>query len=91
MDAVLEDWRTAPVPDELRAALGFVEALTLHPDELDVAPMRDAGLTDRDIEDVALVCAVFNVIVRLADTLDFEVPSDEDFARLAPKLAAREY
>lgn len=91
MEAVFDDWRTAPVSPELRAALGFVEALSLHPDEVDVAPLRREGLTDEDIETVAAICAAFHIIVRIADALDFEVPTEEEFARHAPKMAARGY
>ena len=53
--------------------------------------MRAAGLTDKDIETVAAVCAAFNIIVRIADSLEFEVPTDDEFARMAPKMAARNY
>ena len=95
MEAVFEDWRTAPVGPELRAALGFVEALSLRPDrieaEADIRPLREQGLSDEDIENVAAICAAFHVIVRIADALDFEVPTEEEFARLAPKMAARGY
>ena len=91
MDRVFADWRTAPVSDELRAALGFVEALSNDPGSIDLEPMREAGLTDADIETVAAVCAAFHVIVRIADSLDFDVPTEEEFARLAPKMAARDY
>ncbi|MHC4846953.1 MAG: carboxymuconolactone decarboxylase family protein [Planctomycetota bacterium] len=91
MQKVFEDWRTAPISEELRAALGFVEAMTLRPTELDAGPMRAAGLTDNDIETVAAVCAAFNIIVRIADSLEFEVPTDDEFARMAPKMAARNY
>ena len=82
---------TLEAAKELRAALGFVEAMTLRPTELDVGPMRAAGLTDKDIETVAAVCAAFNMIVRIADSLEFEVPTDDEFARMAPKMAARNY
>ena len=91
---VLEDWRSAPVSTELRAALGFIEALTMRPSEVDagdIAPLRAAGLSDTDIQDVAAVCAAFNIIVRIADTLDFEVPSEAELERLAPKMAQRRY
>lgn len=94
MESVFEDWRTADVRPELRAALGFIEELTLRPGEVTAAtmqPMKDAALSDKDIEEVAIVCSLFNVIVRLADTLDFEVPSEEDLARLAPTMLARGY
>jgi len=88
---VFEDWRTAPVSAELRAALGFVESLTNDPASIDLRPLREAGLTDADIECAAAVCAAFHVIVRIADALDFAVPSEEEFARIAPKMAARGY
>ena len=91
MDKVFEDWRAAPVSEELRAALGFIEAMTLRPDEIDPGPMRALGIPDAEIETVAAVCAAFNIIVRIADSLEFEVPTEEEFARLAPKMAARSY
>ena len=91
---MFEDWRTADVRPELRAALGFIEELTLRPTELSaetVMPLKNAGLSAKDIEEVAIICSLFNVIVRLADTLDFEVPSEADFDRLAPGMLTRGY
>jgi uncharacterized peroxidase-related enzyme len=73
--AVLADYRTAPIPEKLRAMLGFLEKLTLNPAAVgpdDVAPLRAAGLTDEEIEDAIHVCALFNVINRVADTLGFD-------------------
>jgi len=73
--AALADYRTAPIPEKLRAALGFLEKLTLHPAEVgpaDVAPLRAAGLADEEIEDAVHVCALFNVINRVADSLGFD-------------------
>ena len=55
----------------------------------DIAPLRAVGLSDVDIADVAAVCATFNVIVRIADSLEFEVPSEAELERLAPKMAQR--
>jgi uncharacterized peroxidase-related enzyme len=78
--AVLADYRTAPIPEKLRAMLGFLEKLTLRPDEIgpdDVAPLRAAGLTDEEIADAIHVCAIFNVINRVADSLGFE-PADRN-------------
>jgi uncharacterized peroxidase-related enzyme len=73
--AVLADYRTAPISEKLRAMLGFLEKLTLRPDEIgadDVAPLRAAGLSDEEIADTIHVCAIFNVINRVADSLGFE-------------------
>jgi len=82
------------VDEPLRAALGFIEALTLAPVEVGPAmiePMRAHGLSDQDIEDVAVICSLFNVIVRVADTLGFEVPAEESFAKMAPMMLKRGY
>ena len=54
-------------------------------------PLRKAGLSDRDIEDVAVVCSLFSVIVRIADTLDFDVPPDEQFEKMAGSMLKRGY
>ena len=94
MDAVLEDWKTAPVDARTRATLGFLEKLTLRPDEVtpaDIAPMRAQGLTDAAIEDAIHVCALFNIYDRLADSFEFEIPDAGDFALSATRLLKRGY
>lgn len=79
--AVLEDWRTAAVSDRLRAALRFLEAMTLRPTEVTPQMMRElktAGLNDRAIREAAYVGFLFNTLDRLADSLDFTLPSEEE-------------
>ena len=86
--AVLADHRTAPIPEKLRAMLGFLEKLTLHPQEIgpdDVAPLRAAGLTDEEIEDAIHVCALFNVINRVGDSLGFE-PADANGYKVSARM-----
>jgi uncharacterized peroxidase-related enzyme len=92
--SVLDDWRTAPVDARTRATLGFLEKLTLRPDEVtaaDVAPLRAQGLTDAAIEDAIHVCALFNVYDRLADSFEFEIPDKKGFALSASSLLKRGY
>lgn len=82
MASVLEDWRTAPVSEKLRATLGFLEKVTLSPGEVspaDLLPLHMAGVSDQAIEEALYVCFLFNVIDRLADAFDFPVPSAEKF------------
>lgn len=84
--AVLRDYRTAPVDERLRAAMGLLEALTLRPEQVGpaaVEPLRRLGVSDDAIEDAAFVCALFNTYVRLADTLAFDIPPAEGFAASA--------
>jgi len=82
--AVLNDWRTAPISDRLRAALEFLEKLTLFPEEVgpeDIRPLRAVGLNDRAIEEALYVCFLYNMIDRMADAFDFYVPTPEEFER----------
>ena len=75
--AVFDDWRTAPVSDGLRAVLGLIHKLTLAPDAVvpdDVNAARRAGVSDAQIDEAIHICGAFNMIVRIADTLGFEVP-----------------
>jgi alkylhydroperoxidase family enzyme len=92
--AVVDDWRTAPLRPELAATLVFLEQLTLRPDELgqdDVAAARAAGVSDAALRDAATICALFNMIVRLADSLGWDVPPPERLAQRAPAMLAEGY
>ena len=91
---MLDDWRTAAIDDKLRATLGFMEKLTMTPGEIgasDMVPLREAGVSDQAIEDAIQVCAVFNIVDRVADALGFEVPSPESFSRMGQMLLKRGY
>jgi alkylhydroperoxidase family enzyme len=88
-EAVVDDWRSAPLRTELAATLVFLEKLTLRPDELepaDVAAARSAGVSDQALCDAATVCALFSMIVRLADSLGWEVPTWERLTARAPAM-----
>jgi alkylhydroperoxidase family enzyme len=96
VEAVLTDWRTAPVDERLRATLGFLRKLTLEPDELgpdDLAAVRRAGVSDDALRDAVYVAAAFNLIDRLADAVGAEplsrrLPRDEVLTHAARFLAA---
>jgi alkylhydroperoxidase family enzyme len=78
--AVCRDWRTAPVEAGLRATLGFLEKLTLNPDELcgaDAEAVRAEGVATDALVDAIHIAAFFNMIVRIADSLGFDVPPAE--------------
>jgi alkylhydroperoxidase family enzyme len=86
------DWRTAPVGEPLRATLGFLEKLTLRPDELtreDAEAVLAAGVQEDALLDAIHVAALFTMIVRLADSFGWHVPPDEELAaRAGPRLGA---
>ena len=86
---MVADWRTAPLRPELTATLAFLEKLTLRPDEIEPADadaVRAAGVSDRALRDAIMVCALFNMIVRLADSLGWDVPSPERLRMRAPAM-----
>jgi len=92
--AALDNWRTAPIDSRLRATLGFLEKLTLHPNDVraaDVAPLRAVGVSDVAIEDAINVCALFNIYDRLADALGWRLPDRAGYAASAQNLMKRGY
>ena len=83
------DWRTAPVDEKLRAALGLVNTMTLRPDELGpavIGSVRAAGVADEAILDAIYVCFGFNCVVRVADSLGFDQLDDVGYGRSATSL-----
>jgi alkylhydroperoxidase family enzyme len=88
---VRDDWRTAPVGEPLRATLGFLETLTLRPEELgaeDAEAVLAAGVGEDALVDAIHIAALFNMIVRLADSFGWRVPSDEALARAGERLGS---
>jgi alkylhydroperoxidase family enzyme len=57
----------------------------------DVEGARAAGVSDGAIEDALAVCAYFNLIDRVADSLGFDLPSREEHAAYAPAFLAEGY
>jgi alkylhydroperoxidase family enzyme len=69
--------------------LPFLERLTLRPDELEPADahaVRAAGVSDQALRDAITVCSLFNMIVRLADSLGWDVPASERLRQRAPAM-----
>ena len=60
--------------------------MTLTPDALtpaDVNAARATGVSEAMIEEALHICALFNMIVRVADSLDFEVPVLDGYGEAA--------
>ena len=53
--------------------------------------MRAAGVSDEALEDAIHVCALFNVIDRVADALGFDLPEAAYWDRVAPGFLAGGY
>jgi uncharacterized peroxidase-related enzyme len=62
--------------ERMRALCGYALKLTLRPGnvvEADLAPLREAGLSDRDIVDTNQVVSYFNYVNRVVDGLGVEL------------------
>ena len=94
LNAVLADFRSAPISEALKGALAFLEVMTLRPTELSKEHARaalGANVTAGALKDAIAVGAVFNIIARYACALDFAMPSDREFDRAAGMLLKRGY
>jgi hypothetical protein len=52
----------------------------------DADAVRAAGVSTQALRDAATVCALFNMIVRLADSFGWDVPSWERLTARAPAM-----
>jgi hypothetical protein len=89
LDAVLENWTTADIPERTRTALRLLEKMTLDPMDINqdfIQGLRKDGLTDLEIQEAANVGFHYNLIDRVADAFDFPVPEGIQQKRLARML-----
>lgn len=94
LDAALADYRTARIPEKLKAALVFIEKMTRTPDDLtkdDARAALKAGVTRNELEDAAAVAALFAIVTRYANALDFDIPTPDNFDKAAGMLLRRGY
>jgi alkylhydroperoxidase family enzyme len=94
MKPVLDDYRTAPIDEKLRAMLGLLAIFTLHPEQLgpsDVRAVLDRGVTREAIRDAYYVAFLFNTYDRLADTLGWELPEEGYYAKAGQFLLKKGY
>ena len=94
VDAALVDFRAAPICESLKATLAYLEILTLRPMELtteDARAVLHAGVSAEALMDSIAVCALFSIVTRYADALEFGVPTANEFDRTASMLLRRGY
>jgi AhpD family alkylhydroperoxidase len=94
VNAVLADFRSAPISEALKGALAFLEVMTLRPMELSAEHAKAAlrsDVTAAGLKDAIAVGTLFNIITRYADALDFAMPSPKEFDRAAGMLLKRGY
>jgi hypothetical protein len=82
------------VDEPLRATVGFLEKLTLRPDDLRAQDAEDvlaAGVREDALIDAIHVAALFTMIVRLADSFGWHVPLDQELAARAEARLGSSY
>jgi uncharacterized peroxidase-related enzyme len=94
VDEATSDFRTAKISENLKSALAFLEVMTLRPDQLKAEHAKaalNAGVSRDALIDAIAVGAVFNVVTRYANALDFAMPTPNEFDRAANMLLKRGY
>lgn len=94
VDKALADYREAGLSPQLAATLGLLEKLTRDPDSLaakDAKAVLAAGVSRAALCDAIAVAAVFGIITRYANALDFAMPTTGEFDRAADMLLKRGY
>jgi len=74
VDAILADYRAAPIDERLRGALHFLATL-------DPQPALAAGVTREGLREAAEVKAAFDVITRFADAIGAKPHSEQGLTR----------
>jgi uncharacterized peroxidase-related enzyme len=72
VDALARDFRSAPISDQDRMMLEYVEQITLDATRISPADhdrLRAVGFDDRGILQITLIASWFNYINRVADAL----------------------
>ena len=94
MAPILDDYRTAPIGEPLRATLALLETVTLHPDRVgpdDVRAVLATGVTRDGVRDALYVAFLFNTYDRLADTLGWELPDARYYEKAGQFLLKKGY
>jgi uncharacterized peroxidase-related enzyme len=94
VDATLKDFRTAPISSGLKATLAFLETMTLRPTQLtaeDARAVVGAGVSVEALTEAIAVAAIFNIVTRNANALDFVMPTPDEFDGAAGMLLKRGY
>jgi uncharacterized peroxidase-related enzyme len=82
-EILVMNYRVAEIPERQRAMLDFAAKVTERPNEIeepDRQALRDAGLSDEEIFDVAAVAGFFNMTNRVASAIDM-MPNPEYHAQ----------
>lgn len=94
VDAVVKDYRSAPISEPEKTLLAYLEKLTLTPARTvaaDVELLGESGWSDEAIYDAVTVCAMFNFYNRWVEGAGVQDMSEAGYAFSAERLAAAGY
>jgi uncharacterized peroxidase-related enzyme len=94
VEAVLADYRSAPITDAERALLAYIEKVNgdcaaVGQDDID--RLHEAGWSDEAIYDAVMVCALFNFYNRWIDATGVHDMTAADYEASGKRLAERGY
>lgn len=91
---ILDDYRTAPIDERLRATLALLETLAREPERVDADAVRAVlatGVTREAVRDALYVAFLFDTYDRLADTLGWELPDPAYYPKAGAFLLKKGY
>jgi alkylhydroperoxidase family enzyme len=94
VEAVLEDYTTAPISDAEKALFAFLEKVNRTSNQIrqrDVDEVKSAGWTEEAIYDAITVCALFNFYNRWIDATGVQDMPSSGYDMSGKRLAAHGY
>lgn len=94
VDAVVANYRAAPIEEREKALLAYLEGLTAEPtsaSEAEVEKLRQAGWSDEAIYDAVTVCALFNYYNRWVEGSGVRDMPAEAYEKSGERLARQGY
>jgi alkylhydroperoxidase family enzyme len=94
VDAVLEDFRTAPISEAERVLFAFVERMNRESNTLqsaDIATVKAAGWSEEAIYDAISVCALFNFYNKWIDATGVSDMPAAAYEQSGERMAAMGY
>ena len=98
MDAVLEEYETAPISDREKALFALIEKVNNEtgggdelPEKADVDRALEAGWSQEAVYDAITVCALFNYYNSWVDGSGVSEMTDEEYAASGQRLATHGY
>jgi uncharacterized peroxidase-related enzyme len=95
VDFVLEDYKSAPISDKLKALLNIAGKVQINGKQVlpeDVEGARKHGAIDRDIHDTVLIAATFSMFNRYVDGLASFTPTDpKAYEEMGVRLGEKGY